>query len=91
MKYLIPMLRTLMPAYDVIYQTSLYPELITKRSFQAELLYRYIPVTFFLNWLYTFVPIIGELIMPTLILIGAWHLGTLPQIKEKVQQSWFTY
>jgi hypothetical protein len=78
-------LRMILPAYDVVYQTSLYPKLINKRSFQAELLYRYLPITFFLNWLYNLVPVIGGLIMPTLILIGAWHLATLPQIKDKIQ------
>lgn len=66
-----------------MYQTSLYPNLINKRSFQAELLYRYIPMTFFLTWLYNFIPVVGGLVMSILILVGAWDLGTHAQIKEK--------
>jgi hypothetical protein len=84
MKTLTLLFRILVPAYDVVYQTSLFPDLIKKKSFQAELLYRYVPMTFFLNWLYNLVPLIGGLIMPILILIGAWHIGTHQQIKDKV-------
>jgi hypothetical protein len=63
------LLRILIPAYDVIYQNSLFPKLINKKSFQAELIYRYLPTIFFLNWLYNLVPYVGNMIMPVLILI----------------------
>ena len=82
MKKLNIFFRIAVPPYDVIYQTSLYPQLIHKRSFQAELLYRYVPMTFFLNWLYNLIPFVGNLIMPALILFAAWHLGTHKQIKN---------
>lgn len=85
MKILTITLQILIPAYDVVFKTSLNSQLIHKRSFQLEILYRYIPMTFFLNWLYNLIPFVGYLIMPTLILIGVWHIGTHSKIIDTVR------
>jgi len=84
-------LRFLVPAYDLAWNIIHYPKLIYKKSFIAEIFYRYIPLTFFFVWLFSLIPSYGSVIYILIMVYGAYSIFRIRRGKDGYNDALFYF
>lgn len=84
-------LNILVPAYDMVWNIIKYPKLLNKKSFIAEIFYRYLALTFFFSWLFSLIPYIGSLLNILLMLYAGYLIYSQSNSKTKFSNTLYYF